>query len=333
MAETVNTSEVAVKVADDIFKHFFWEGHPKHDQNFKCLNESHTSDGVNPQSKSTHPCDAAFTYLDPYKGRRMYLNTDFKSYGANSIGTTKVRSAIKSLAMAVECARFSQEWRQIYSVDENEDIDIHGLLFVYNHDQKFNDDFAEIIRKTKLSTIDIAPNIYIHCLGPSDINRLYSIANDLIRLQYEKTLPEKYSFFYPDMVLWHRHGDIWGQPATIEALSAPFLIVKYPDRVKSPSGYVIYYNRQGATVEEFEYFLDCLVRFQMLTSEDLIRIRIAHPNPHDNFNSNFLAARTRYVKVWGLGEARKNILENIVIGKITAVTSTYSAGELGWKEK
>jgi hypothetical protein len=333
MAETVNVGEVAPKVAEDIFNHFFWKVHPKHDQNFDCVTTTHLTEGKQPKQKASHPADAVFYYQDPYRGRRIYLHTDFKSYGKETIGAIKVRSAIRSLAMSVECARTSAEWRQIYSVDESTDFDIHGFLFVYNHDHQFGDDFAKVIEATNLSTVDIAANIYVHYLGPADVNRLYSIGNDLIRLQHEKTLPPDYSFFYPDLFLWHRHGDVWGQPATIEALTAPYFFIKYAAKEKSPGGYLIYYNRPGSSVEEFIYFLDSLSRFQMLTSEDYIRVRVAHAKPHTNYNSNFHAAKERYAKAWGFDPSRTAILDNISIKPVVAVTSTYSAGNLGWKER
>jgi hypothetical protein len=333
MAETVNIGEVAPRVAEEIFKHFFWTLHPKHDQNFKCLVETHLTEGKKPKQKTSHPADAVFSYLDPYTGRRTFLHTDFKSYGKESIGPVVLRTAIKSLAMSVECAKVSKEWRTIYSVNEEEEIDIHGFLFVYNHDKRYADDFSITVSKANLASVDIAPHVYIHYFGPQDINRIWSICNDLMRLKYEKTLPELYSFYYADLFMWHLHGDVWNQPATIETLAAPYFIIKYRPQEKSPGGYLIYYNRSGSTVDEFEYFLDSLSRFQMLNTDDMIRVRISHTDPDENYNSNFLAAKSRYAKLWGFDVTRQTILDGISIQPLTSVTSTFSAGNLGWKER
>ena len=42
MSETRNISDIAPKIAKDIFKHFLWAYHPKFDDNFKCNNDKHT---------------------------------------------------------------------------------------------------------------------------------------------------------------------------------------------------------------------------------------------------------------------------------------------------
>lgn len=344
MAETVNIGEIANRLSDDIFKYFGWETHPKRDDNFPCSNPDHTvksekaKKGAAEQAhalkqKATHPGDVVFHYSDPYLGRRIYLHTDLKSYAKSSISSIKVRAAIESLAMTVECARSSEQWRSKYSVPDDENFDVRGLLFVHNHDGLYMDSFDEVISKTNLSTVPIAPNVYIHLLGPHDISRLFTIANDIIRLQYTKTLPERYSFYYPDLTLWRRHGDVFSQPATIEVMTAPYFIITYEVGNKSPPGYLIYYNRSGSTVEEFEYFLDSLARYQLLEPGKLIRVRTVARAMHENHLSNFKAAVQRYAKSWGFDESRTQILENIQLHPVTAVSTTYSAPNMGWKER
>lgn len=333
MAETVNIGEIANRLSSEIFKNFFWEEHPQHDENFPCNDPTHLSEGSKPKPKKTHPGDVVYFYKDPYLGRKIYLHTDLKSYKKSSIGTGKIREAFKSLAMTIECARQSEDWRRKYSSPTEENFEIRGLLFVHNHDGGYKELFDELIKKANLSSISIAPNIYIHFLGPHDIDRLYSISNDLLRLKYEKTLPEEYTFYYPDLVMWRRHGDVWGQPATIEALTAPYFIIKYPSKEKSPPGYLIYYNRQGISVAEFEYFIDSLSRYQMLEPGELIRIRIVHKNPDENYKNNFHAAKTRYAKAWGFDPKRVEILDAIDIRPITSVTSTYAISNIGWRDK
>lgn len=332
MGETVNASLVANKVAEEIFKHFHWKLHPLGDQNYKCLNPAHLGDGTPPKPKETHPVDAVFSYANPYTGEQIYLHTDFKSYGKKTIGKTKIRSAIKSLAMSIACARESQQWRDIFSVPAEENHIIHGLLFIHNHDNEYKSNFSELVQETNLGNIDIGADVYIHYLAPSDINRIFSVVNDLIRLQHEKLMSQQYTFFHPDLSIWRRTADIWNQPATIESLSAPYFIVKYASFEKIEPGYVIYYNRQGATHEEFEYFIDCLSRFQILTSEEFIRVRVTHPNAHEHFRSNFLTAKNRYVKRWGFDQTRQQILANISIERIPGMTSNYNPGEVGWKD-
>lgn len=333
MAETVTIGEIANRLSEEIFSYFRWVPHPRRDDNFACHNPAHTSSGSKPKAKKTHPGDVVFQYEDPYLGRRVYLHTDLKSYAKDSVSTVKLRSAIESLAMSVECARGSPDWRMKYSVPEDEPFEIRGLLFVHNHDGQYLDDFDLAVSRTNLGTIPLAPNIYIHFLGPRDISRLYTIANDIVRLQHHKTLPEQYSFYYPDLVMWRRHGDLYRQPATIESLTSPYFIVAYEQGPKSPPGFMIYYNRPGASAHEFEYFLDSLSRYQMLEPGKLIRVRLVSADLHESYLSNFHAAKQRYIKAWGLDPIRAEILDNIVIDRVTSVATTYSSPAIGWRAK
>lgn len=341
MAETVNIGEISNRLSIDIFAAFKWSAHPKREDNFPCTNPQHLvkSDGkkgpdgqeIKPKQKESHPGDVVFHYTDPYLKKKVYLHTDLKSYAKESVSTQKIRAAIESLAMTVDCARNSAHWRKKYSIDENEDIEVRGLLFVHNHDGLFTDDFDKTVRKTNFGSITIAPNVYIHFLGPHDINRLFTIANDIIRLQHQKTLPEAYSFYYPDLVMSRRQGDVFGQAATIEVLTAPYSIITYETGPKTPPGYLIYYNGYGGSADEFVYFLDSLSRFQMLEPGKLIRIRIVNTKAHEDLLSHFHAAVVRYAKAWGFDEARRLVLEEIKVEAVTAVASNYSPGFIGWR--
>lgn len=346
MAETVNIGEIANQLSQDIFSFFGWNAHPRRDDNFTCTNPNHLvkakpgsrrpkdkDHAAQPKQKETHPGDVVFHYRDPYLGMPVYLHTDLKSYSKDSVSTTKLRSAIESLAMTIDCARNSSIWRTKYSIPDDEECDVRGLLFVHNHDGKYQNDFGDAVNKTDLSTIPIPPNVYIHFLGPHDISRLYTIANDIIRLQHQKTLPPNYSFYYPDLVMWHRHGDVFSQPATIEALTAPYFAITYETGEKTPPGYLIYYNREGRSADEFEYFLDSLSRFQMLEPGKLIRIRVVSLSTHEDLLSNFSSAKLRYAKSWGFDKNRTQVLDEIKIEPVTAVTTNYSAPFIGWREQ
>lgn len=64
MAETANIAAVANKIANDIFKVFFWEMHHQQDSNFACVSDHHRTESG--EKKSTHPGDVVFHYFDPY---------------------------------------------------------------------------------------------------------------------------------------------------------------------------------------------------------------------------------------------------------------------------
>lgn len=330
MAETINIGEIAARLSKDIFKHFLWVTHPKTDDNFECSNEKHVGEGG--KSKATHPGDVVFNYRDPYLGKSVYLHTDLKSYASDSITPTRLRGAFKSLCMTIDCARCSDSWRAKYSVDEGEAHEVRGLLFVHNHDNGYEKPFCDAVDKVNLQALPVAPGTQLHYLGPPDIQRLYNIANDIIRLKGESELPPTYTFYYPDLVMTRRQGDVWEQPATVETLTAPYIIIKHTTTEERSAGYVIYYNAPASCPEEFEYFLDSLSRFQMLESGERILLRVTHPDAPNDLKSIFRMAQKKYVKAWGFDPARDAILSQIQIERITSVTSTYNPGDMGWRE-
>lgn len=331
MAETINIGEIASKISEDIFKHFLWETHPKRDDNFKCHNDDgHLSKGNSP--KLTHPGDVVFHYDDPYLGKRVYLHTDLKSYAKATIKVTKLREAFKSLCMTVECARESDDWKKKYSIDDSECIEVRGLLFVHNHDNEYQGSFDKMLEGISLKNLPVARGSIVHFLGPLDIQRLYNIGNDIIRLTATKELPKGYTFYYPDLVMTRRMGDVWDQQATIEALTGPYLIIRHRKNKTVKSGYIIYYNRPGNSVDEFVYFLDTLSRYQMLETGKLIRVRVTGANVNEDLKSVFETAKKKYCKAWGFSAKREKVLSKIKIERITNMTSTYNPGEIGWRE-
>ena len=70
----------------------------------------------------------------------------------------------------------------------------------------------------------------------------------------------------------------------------------------------------------------------MLDSDEIVRIRVTHNNPDEKIRSNFQAAKKKYSRSWGFDPSREKILDSITLDKITAVTSTYNPGDMGWRE-
>lgn len=329
MSETINIAEVASKVSRDIFKVFRWYTHPRKDDNFPCDDSQHsTSRG---KSKASHPTDVVFSYQDPYAAARVHLLCDLKSYKASSISSTSIRKALHSLAMSVECAAHSDVWKTKFSVDVGEAHEVRGLLFVHNHDGSYSKSFAEEIAKVNVKSLAMRDGVYLHYLGPSDIDRLYDIATDILRLVAQDELSKGYSFYYPDLVLSRRVGDVWDQQATIEVLAGPFVIIKYPREDERPGGYLIYYNRAGETISEFEYLIDCLSRFQILDSGEKIRLRVSHSAVSQDYKSNFGFAVQRYAKAWALDSDRSARIESIEIDRVQTNVASYNPGDCGWR--
>jgi hypothetical protein len=82
MPETGNTSEMARKLAVDMFGVFGWRDAGAHDQDWECVTRAHGPKG------KTHPSDVVFQYDDPYESKRIYVNTDLKSYAKGTITYT-----------------------------------------------------------------------------------------------------------------------------------------------------------------------------------------------------------------------------------------------------
>ena len=145
MGEPANIADVARMVSKDIFRKFGWHMHPKCDDNFDCTNDSHKN--VRGNEIDQHPTDVVFSYQDPYLGRQIKLLTDLKSYGGKTITYQKLRSALRSMALSIECASQSEQWREKFGVLPDESHEVRGFLFVHNHDGLFKKDFYDEIKK------------------------------------------------------------------------------------------------------------------------------------------------------------------------------------------
>lgn len=324
MAETINTAEAAAQISDEIFSTFKWQRLELFDQNLPCQIDEH--------NKNTHPCDCVFYYVDPYLGKVVYFNTDLKSYGAGSISKNGVLNALKSLALATHCANISDDWQSLYVLPEIQfDYTIRGFLFVYNHDNNYTNDFHEQLSSINTANLKIAKNQQLHVFGPNQIKDCYAISSDFQSLLGRKNI-EQYGFWYPDMILHKvRHGSIWDQPATIELLSSPLVILKYKTR-ENAEGYIIYYMRNGDTEDEFVYLIDLLSHYQILSEELPINLRFASNNTSSNVLTNFKNGKYRYMQDWSMDNAREEQLNRIKPEKINRHVPHYNIGELGWRQ-
>lgn len=326
MGETANIAEVASKVSKDVFKWLKWSARPLMDINWECrLDEKHKK-----KRFKTHPTDVVFHYRDPYTEREIYINTDLKSYASNSITKSSVVKALNSLSQSIECANISQEWSDKFILDANAKHDVMGMLFVYNHDNSYCEDFDELLSKINPKSLKIAKGNKVLVLGPEKINYLYNVITDIKLMKSEDIISsnDDYTFYYPDLVLYKRHGCEWGQPASIESITSPWLIVKH--RNESGEEYTIYYNRHGSTPEEFIYLLDSLSYYQLLLSDTKISIKFI--NSCDSARANLDKAVYLYLSNWGFDGFRKKHLENLHAEHITNYVKSFNLDEVGMRD-
>lgn len=365
-------AEMANIVSCEIFNWFKWTRFPLMDQNFKCLKtDKHappkkqkeqspdsapaTTEASEQERLHKHPVDVVFSYIDPYTAQRVMLNTDLKSYKSGSISKTMIRSALKSLAVTIDCARSSPEWKGKYN--HAEDSEVRGLLFVYNHDGEYDKKFYDVFKSEKvdgsdkgqgkvdLSNFPVCKGQQIHIIEPRTINYLLTIKNDSANLHTEGSFPEsEYFFHYPELTLHKTKLPKEARPATIELLSAPYMIIEH-NAVKKwneksekleerfGAGFIVYYNRSGSTVKEFIYLLDTLSNLQILDRDCSLRLRIACDAPSQEIRSNFEAAKTSYAGDWGFDEYKKQKLERIDLKVIEIVQKKFSETEIGWRDE
>ena len=301
MAETDNIAKIAEHLVLKLFPRFIWYETGGWNQNWKCVSEEHVSkrtkklkipsliaeDGViasatSPAESETagttkilsHPSDVVFYYDEPYRPIRTYINTDLKSYKKGSITSTAIAAAIESLALTLECAELSEEWREKF-VHEEKTYEIAGLLFIYNHDGEYDKDFDQLLAKVNHEGLKMPNNSKILVFGPSHIRWLDNIRHDLNGLYSDHILPheDNWCFYYPDLVR-KKNLQNSGRAATLEMLSSPYIVLSYPSVDSRAAGYVFYYRGSGTRTEEFLYLLDHLTHYQMVKTGIDIRIRM-----------------------------------------------------------
>lgn len=163
---------------------------------------------ISPRKKQahTHPVDVVFSYKDPYLNKTILLNTDLKSYAKGSINTDMIEAALSSLSNTIACARYSQDWREKYNICVG-DSEVRGLLFIYNHDNDFENNFYDFFdppkpiggkrkpKSVKLDNINISEGQQIHIIEPKSISYMLSIISDMNELIRDNQFPrEEYGF-------------------------------------------------------------------------------------------------------------------------------------------
>ncbi|WPN75668.1 hypothetical protein [Pseudomonas germanica] len=357
--ERAGIAAIATKIAEEIAPWLKWKIHAPYDQNFSCNQvASHATkktDPTKPPAKEhNHPVDSVYSYIDPYTDRTVAINTDLKSYAKDSIKQSAMRTALKSLAQSIDCARYSIEWKEKYSFTE-ENIDIRGMLFVYNHDGDWDGNFHEIFYGNKtlkklgrqsrtenendinIQNIGLQENQQIHILDPNSIKYIKTVIDDLEKLHSRRQFNKKnYQFFYPDLNLHKVNKPPSERPATLELVSAPFMIIEYQGSKfydeegiqveEIEAGYKIYYREKIRDWKDLFFLIDSLSNYQILNSDKKISIRPISHDQDETIKSHFRTAKNEYTKKWGKTE----ILNNIEFEPIATVSDFFSKQDIGW---
>lgn len=349
--ENDTRAKMAEKVSNDIFKFFRWETVFVKNRDFACCKQSEHK----PPQKSqehTHPVDVVFHYIDPYTGKRVYLNTDVKSYAKSSVTVTAVRAAINSLRDTLDCAKNSAEWKEKYHEYEDMPAEVRGMLFVYNHDGGFDKDFNLFFRKNSkrgshisLAQLGVKNGHYLHVFSPEKISYITSILNDIKNLKGDKKFPgnDNFSFYYPELRLHKEHVvDAKKRAATIEMLCSSFFIIKHGAVTKRnkkgekvrlyEKGYIVYYNEVGSSKEEFIYLLDILSNYQLIKRSVNLRIRCTNHEQDENLLTNFTKAKKSYIHAWGFDPQKEKQLDSINIQRVERFKDCFSQEAINWED-
>lgn len=328
MAETVNISQFAEQISDDIFAEFGWLKIGPTNINWACENkELHKVE--------THPTDVVFFYDEPFAGIRTYLQTDLKSYAGASITKASLSKAITSLAMQVSCAEKSDTWRQKYAHDHTS-YQIAGLLFIYNHDGGYDRSFSDTLELINFEKIDLPKNSKIYVLSPEDIYWLNNVSQEITRMRGtsgpERLPPrDRCSFFYPQPVARAFVRTDQYRSANVETLTGPWIIMNYErSDTERRHGSVIFYRGEERSVDDFLYLIDYMRQHEMLRTDNEVEVRFI--DRLGVTGNNFQKARQQYAEQINQGNASEGLpklVSEIKYRSIRNISSTFSEIEIG----
>jgi len=293
VAETKNIDAVAGIISSKIFRELKWQFSKHTDLNWACCLDTHLKHN---QKEKTHPTDVVFFYKDPYTDIYQYIQTDLKSYSKSTIESyqyTEIQKTIKSLAQQVECSVRSQEWRDLFLSEKKEKFQVHGMLFIYNHDNEYDNDLLNKLSTILKAELHFPIDSYLFIMDPKSIRFLMSVTEDiskrrnydcfngqLLEILWEK-IPawEQCGFFYPD-----KHNKLASKgrmlPATLEMITSGMIFFQYShDFIRDHNGATvtnkilnIYWKEEVDKEEQFVFLIEYIFNYQLLNQFDKIFI-------------------------------------------------------------
>ncbi|MEF3698140.1 hypothetical protein [Desulfolutivibrio sp.] len=323
MAETANIAKMAEIISAEIFSDLGWERTGPVNENTDCIDESHI--------QKTHPADVVYRYYEPYEDKITHVLCDLKSYSKGTISKDKIKKAIVSLNAALTCARKNINWKSKYIFTEK-NINIKGMLFIYNHDNEFKDNFAELFSEaTENITIDNGNKILV--LGPKKIVYLCNIVSNMQRLRGKKLLPDdNCGFFYPEQLVRKIYHDPSNLPLTLEQIGGSFHVLRYTENTYSStiSGLDVYIEDKEHEFENFQHLFDYLRRYNCLQSVRRVRIFVPFENKltHTNFEKALKIYEETVDEVFA-----KKIQPIIAYERMHVVIPQFFSQEIGMRDE
>jgi len=166
-------------------------------------------------------------------------------------------------------------------------------------------------------------------LGPQDIFWLDNVRYDIVHMRGNGLLPQRTQcrYHYPHLV---RHPNVQlkvAKAATLEMLTAPWIILEYDLPQSGRRGLVLYYRRRGESSAEFLYLIDYLKHYQILGENTDVTIKLLDAAP--TATATFTKAVQQYADEWGQSTEISARLHEIKCERITQVITKFSEIELG----
>ena len=310
MAENYEKARLAEIIAKQVFSTSGWRLTGPKNQDFECIQkEPHQK----VKGRSIHSTDCVFTYSDPRTGQQVYLNTDLKSFCKSTISALNLGSILKSLGRGTECARLSQDWKATFGIDTSESIRVEGLLFIYNHDGEVRGEFLPRMEKLAPSAMGLATLSLVYVIGPERALYLYTVADDIKR-QHGLAAESSgvFEFYFPHLKRT-RNMYNFSSCVPVEHLLGPLIVVRGKEATEEFSQFYAYYDGIGATPEEFEYVIDSLFRYQIVTNRAKVDIVLGLPD--SKASVHFRTAKDRYARdKWHTVSPSKELSKQMVSG-------------------
>lgn len=287
MAETHNIAKMAEEFAENLAKFTRWKKLGPRDMNWDCVQSHH--------EKKTHPTDAVYAYEDPYEGLHTQILFDFKSLSETSITNQSISKALDNMALALDCAVVSDEFKDLYPVPHDADKKVLACLFVYNHDHGYTKTLgSQIASHIKSSWPKLNHNHEIILLDPETLIYLNSIRQDFFAYIGENAInKEESGFFQPDLQLpYHRRttSKRYGAPLMLEQATSPFHVLRYNN--SGAEEYILYSRCKGVSSDDFILLFDYMMTYQLLDGMGKVMIRL--PYAQSEAFSNFEKAKREY---------------------------------------
>jgi len=332
--ETKNIDEIAGIISSRIFDELGWKTQSTTDISWGCCLRSHLSAKqlLSENPKKTHPTDVVFKYRDPYSDETQYIQTDLKSYCASTLeNTNSILKNIRSLSQQVACATRSPEWRSLFVDNTNEQYQVNGLLFIYNHDNNYDSSLLDKLSGAATAVYDLPEHSMIAVFDPTMIRFLLDVTEHIETrrgitdknsqeqsLLWQK-IPDKdfCSYFYPD-----KHNKIATKgkalPATLEMITSGMLFYSYEhDYIRNEAGdrvrnkvLNVFWKENVDSSNHFVFLLEYIFNYQILNQFEKIFII----TPFSLHSANHLqAAINEYVGIYSFTQSHIEILKSKIV--------------------